>query len=274
MEINKDNLKYYYEYIDKICPFDAILFRDDDYISDIIAVLEKYKLNMNTFTHIGMVVTSDILPECTIDNKIFKLKPKKLYVFESTFGYTMPGIIENVKDISGKGKFGVQLRELEKVIPNYIDSQKTKVAWCKLRNNPYRQKDESNEELLKRRQELQLQFISFFNNYYNRTYEINPLGLLSSMFTSLRPLRDQRDKLYTKIWKKMNKNAKDVPIVNFQFCSELIANVWNMIGVINVDARNYIPMDVFGDSIDDVDRVVDDPIYFKDWGKDAIQYIL
>ncbi len=44
--------------------------------------------------------------------------------------------MDNAPDITtGHGKLGVQLRDLEDVIPRYIINEKTTVAWCKLLNN-------------------------------------------------------------------------------------------------------------------------------------------
>src|SRR5437868_4194060 len=121
----------YSELKNLIKPFDLIAFRGGDVISDLIAVLEKYEVGCDTFTHVGMVVTSEILPNQNLD-------PNKLYILESTFGYQIPLIYDNKPDvITGKGNFGVLLRDLEEIIPWYIYNDKTKVAWCKLLNNPF-----------------------------------------------------------------------------------------------------------------------------------------
>jgi len=260
MALTLDNLKSYDDIKHLISPFDCILMRGGDLISDVIDVLEKYQLSMNTFTHIGMVVTSDILPKCVVNKHEFVLNPDKLYILESTFSYNVPGFVKGVNDVTtNKGKFGVQLRELEQIIPFYIHSQKTKVAWCRLLNNPY----------FNNKQLMQDKFISFFDNYHERKYEMDPLGLLAAIFTSFRGMRDVQDKMITKAWKKINKNAndKDIPIVNFQFCSELIANVYQCIGVLDerVNTKDVLPMDFFGDKIDHLDCLLDKPIYFKDW---------
>jgi hypothetical protein len=255
MHLTVDNLKSFAEIKSLISPFDSICFRGDNIISNSIAFLEKYELSIDTFTHIGMVVTADILPTCIVHDIEYKLNPDKFYILESTMS-------NNIHDvITDKPKFGVQLRDLEEIIPHHIHNQKTKVAWCKLINNPYDNVD--------KRPLLQKQFIEFFNDYYPRKYEMDPVGLLSSIITPLRLLRDQRDQIYTKLWKKIHKNAveKNIPIVNYQFCSELVANVYQLIGIYNdnVITKNVLPVDFFGDKIDHLERVLENPIYIKDW---------
>lgn len=274
MELSKTNLKHYNELIPEICPFDTIMFRGGDNISDLIAMLEKYELSMNTFTHIGMVVTSDILPKCIVENGEFILDHEKLYILESTFSYNVPGFVKGVNDIStNKGKFGVQLRELEQIIPSYIQNEKTKVAWCELINNPYRKTiSDTEESLTHRRLLLRDKFTVFFEDYHSRNYEMDPLGLLSAMFIPLRPIRDFRDSFYTKLWRKISK--KQIPIVDLQFCSELVANAYQCIGILdeNVVTKNVLPMDFFGN--DRLKKLVNNPIYFRDWNDNAVQYKL
>jgi len=265
MELTVNNLKSFDEIKSFILPFDSICFRGDNIVSDAIALIQKYELSINTFTHIGMVVTSDILPSYHYNNVEFILTPGKFYILESTMSNNMPDLI------SQKGKFGVQLRDLEEIIPHHIHNQKTRVAWCQLINNPFK--------IVENRPLLQQQFIQFFHDYYPRRYEIDPIGLLSSIITPLRPLRDKRDKIYSKIWKNMHKNAleKDIPIVNYQFCSELVASCYQMLGIYgkHVNTKDIVPMDFFGDNVDHIERVLDHPIYIKDWDyKDekAIEY--
>lgn len=248
----------------QIQPFDALFFRGSNLCSSLISVLEEYQVNSGVFTHIGIVVTSDILPRCKIDKGYFELEKDKLYLLESTLLATTTG-----PDVTtGKGKFGVQLRDAETVIPNYIFDQTTKVAWGPLINNPYSKKDhESDEALSERRLILREHFCQFFEDYHDRLYEINAIGLMSAMFPILRGLRETRDKIYTKLWKKINKKATQTPIVDLQFCSELIGNVYQTIGVIDkhVNTKDILPMDFFGGDQDGIPLLIDQVYYIKDW---------
>lgn len=47
----------------QISPFDLIAFRGGDPISDMIEKLEEFNTGNGDFTHVGMVVTSDVLSE-------------------------------------------------------------------------------------------------------------------------------------------------------------------------------------------------------------------
>lgn len=280
LELTKDNLHTYESIKSQILPFDAMFFRGSDLCSDLISVLEKYQVSSGLFTHIGVVVTKDILEKCKVDNGYFELEKDKIYLLESTFSYTnsIAGITTGGDVTTGKGKIGVQLREAEKVIPNYIFNEMTKVAFGPLINNPYRRTlEDTDDSLSERRKQLKEKFTLFFEDYHQRLYEINAIGLLSAIFPSLRLLRDTRDKIYEKLWKKIHKKATQTPIVNLQFCSELVGNVYQLIGVISneFNTKNILPMDFFGQDYDRLPLIIKDVYYIKDWdlpNKSAIEY--
>ncbi len=270
MALSLDNLYTYESIKSQICPFDVMFFRGSDLCSDLISVLEKHQVSSGTFTHIGVIVTKDILPKCKVDNGYFELEKDKIYLLESTFSYTIgiAGITTGGDVTTGKGKFGVQLREAEKVIPNYIFNDKTRVAFGPLINNPFRRTAEDTDDtMINRRTLLKEKFTLFFEDYHQRLYEINAIGLLSAIFPSLRLLRETRDKIYEKLWKKINKHATQTPIVNMQFCSELVGNVYQLIGVIGheFNTKDILPMDFFGQDYDKLPMLVKDVYYIKDW---------
>ena len=118
IKIDYSNLSTYDAIKNKIRPLDLIAFRGGDIISDLIATLESHEVGIGAFSHVGMVVTSEILPSCMVNGKEFYLAPDRVYVFESTFTYDIPHITDGVPDVTtGHGEFGVQLRDLEDVIP-------------------------------------------------------------------------------------------------------------------------------------------------------------
>jgi hypothetical protein len=128
----------YHSIKDKIQPFDLIAFRGGDVISDLISELESRQIGVGTWTHVGMIVTADILPYYIVDNKQVPLQPNHLYIFESTFSYQIAGVVDGTPDVvTGSSKFGVQLRDFEVVLNRYITGEKTKAAWCQLINNPF-----------------------------------------------------------------------------------------------------------------------------------------
>ena len=63
-----------------------------------------YSLEMGLWTHVGMVITSDLL---NFKNSV----PGKLYVWESTMSGSLADGVNDT--ITNAGKFGVQIRSLE-----------------------------------------------------------------------------------------------------------------------------------------------------------------
>lgn len=252
---------------DQIAPYDLIGFRGGDGISDFISYLETKNLGIGTFSHVGMVVTSEILPRYQFKGKEFDLIPGKLYVLESTFSYKVPKIMDNVPDvITGKGKLGVQLRDLEEVIPHYIINSTTKVAWCRLRNNPFHPvPDEPAADYAIRRQALQDQFQVLFEEYYGRRYELDMVSLFGAMFPCLRTLRRGRDAFYNGLYQCLHLNPKRSP-AGWQFCSELVANIYQAIGIIpeTLNPKDVMPVDFLGCDADGLPALVDAPVFIAD----------
>lgn len=241
----------------QIRPFDLIAFRGGDVISDLIEAMQKYELGTGTFSHVGMAVTSELLPSCLVDGKLFVLVPGKVYIMESTFTYNVPGFTESAPDVTtGKGFFGVQLRDLEQVIPIYITNEKTKVAWCSLIDNPW---DSQSKE------ELSEKFQKVFDEFNHRFYEMDFLSLLAAMFPSLRLIRNMKDKLTRKLFKLLGKyHLSDS---GWQFCSELVATIYQTFGILpeNFDPKDVLPIDFFGYDNDGIPALVKTPIFINDY---------
>lgn len=271
LSVNENNLISYQEIKDKLRPFDLIAFRGGDIISDLITTLEHHKVGVGVFSHVGMVVTADILPRYNYKGQEFILEPNRVYILESTFSYKIKGIMDNCPDvITNKGHLGVQLRSLEEVIPRYITNEKTKVAWCKLINNPFEIIGEEQLEITnQRRQILKEKFMDFFNNYHSRLYEIDPESLLAAMFPSLRFIRSFRDNIFSSISKHLFNDNNSCPS-GWQFCSELVANVYQLINIISheFNPSDVLPIDFFGYDEDNLPALVSPPIFIKDWDID------
>jgi hypothetical protein len=109
-----------------ITPLDLVLFSGSDLVSTFIQKIEKQRLPIHEISHVGIVVCSSIFP------KIEKLEPNQWYVWESTSSLRLPGFENEVLDINGKQKLGVQIRNLKDVIQNYNGT----VYLGKLINNP------------------------------------------------------------------------------------------------------------------------------------------
>lgn len=268
--VDYNNVVRYVDVKDRIKPYDLIGFRGGDAISDFIAYLEKKKLGIGVFSHVGMVVTSEILPSYTWNSQTFELVPGKLYVLESTFSYKVPGVMDNAPDvITDKGQLGVQLRDLEEVIPRYIIDQDTKVAWCPLIRNPINQLHESDADYVVRKRMLKEQFQILFGEYYGRSYELSLISLFGAMFPSLRTLRSGRDAFYKGLSKRLRRfgfHVKSCP-AGWQFCSELVGNIYQAIGVIPLefDPKDVMPVDFLGYDKDGLPALVAAPTFIADW---------
>jgi hypothetical protein len=270
--MDETNIASYADVKDKLRPFDLIAFHGGDCVSALISELESFEVGVGAFSHVGMVVTADILPEASFGGNTVQLKPNHPYVFESTFSYDVAGLADGAHDVvTGKGAFGVQLRDLEEVIPRYITNEKTKVAWCRLLNNPFDPlPDEPAENLALRRKLLEEEFTEFFKKYEQRTYEADIGSLLASMFPALRPLRTIRDDIFKGLYSVLHSFgiAKNkVGPAGWEFCSQLVATVYQSIGVIGpkFNPEDVVPVDFFGCDKDGIPALVDKPVYFRDW---------
>jgi hypothetical protein len=262
----------YQEIKGKILPFDLIAFRGDDFISNAISQLEKSQVGSGFFSHVGMVITSEILPMIKIGNNqefIQFLQPGKIYTLESNITLHINGRTGGMSDIADpRGVCGVQIRDIEELIPQYLTSNITKVAWCRLLNNPYaRRHTDTDDSLHIRREELKSKFINFYDEYRGRLYEIDPIGLTAGLYPSLRPFRNFRDYIYDifgRILSALNFNKLNDSPAQWQFCSELLANAYQTIGVLpnQFDPRDVIPVDFFGYDQDGIPPMVEPPVFF------------
>jgi hypothetical protein len=192
-----------------ITPLDMMFFHGGEIVSKMIDIMERLTTGSGEYTHIGICVNDQLLPNAHLDHDTW-------YVWESTFSSAHVGS-GDVKIVGTEGgHFGPQLRKLDEVVPAYLSKHGTKMALGKLRNNPW-------NDIL-HRERLIKKFGKAFEMYNNITYDYNPKSLLGSM---IKPLRTHNNKL---------------------FCSELVAAVYVKIGVLssNVDPSGVVPMDFLG----------------------------
>jgi hypothetical protein len=144
-----------------IQPLDLVLFKSNDPISGAVRVLERSRLQNGDFSHVGLIVTHDILP-------IAQLNPGKLYIWESTFGGTLG---RGIKNIQGKSFFGTQVRDFNQVLTEYKKDGEVHIAH--LRDPP-----------------TNVNLRPLYIQYNNRPYEFSAIKLLASLFPFFRPLRN------------------------------------------------------------------------------------
>lgn len=266
VSVDYNNLASYDNICGNIRPFDLIAFRGGDVISDLISTLESYRLGLGTFSHVGMAVTSEILSFYNKNGEKIYLSPGRIYVFESTISYNVPDIT------TGRGKLGVQIRDLEEVIPSYITSENTHVAWCKLLHNPFDRIDnESDISLNARRNIISERFQELFFQYEGCMYEMDLISLLGGMFPSIRGARTIRDKIYNKLYSVLYfcgiTKKENIGPAGWQFCSELVANIYQSFDIIpdTCNPKDVLPIDFFGCDEDGLPLLVESPVFIKDW---------
>lgn len=228
---------------------DLVFFRGSDYVSDLIRYVEgrklcntgKFKIQPDAFSHVGIIVKSDILDDPRLDDD-------KVYIWEST----MSGILnDGVTNIDGRSFLGVQLRDFHEVVEKYGSIPDTKIAIAPL--------DESYRELLneiERENEISIKeaFTNLFNDLNGTFYDVNPVSLFSSIFKRCRMCRSNSEKF----WKTEN----------YLFCSELVATIYRHMGIFpySVNPKNVVPMDFLGFDDDTLENggipVVLDDLYY------------
>jgi hypothetical protein len=213
---------------DTLKPLDVVFFSGGDFISAIIKHEERLQLDQTTkkrmampgaFSHMGIVVNSDILDHPNV-------KKGEMYIFESTIGGYFGVDIPNV---DGRIFYGVQLRNLDKIIPAYDKPDDNRIAISRLAA-PAPDSPKTKQR-----------FTAFFNKYNGTVYEFSILDLAATLFSSLRVARDEFDSL-----SGANKLI---------FCSELVAMVYKDLEILGDDVipQNIAPMDFIGYGDDNPD---------------------
>jgi hypothetical protein len=213
----------------KIRPFDLICFRCGDLLSSIVANIEYYILGNGDFTHVGMVVTTDIIP---IKNGI----PGRLYVLESTLsGFLNDGV--NNTETNGSS-LGMQIRDLEDIFNFYINHKIYKMAWCQLINNPL---DSDPTNAIK-------EFRKFYYEHKNAQHDFN-------LFPFIRGLISDIYHTHIEHLAYMNKRKF--------FCSELIVAIYIKLGILpeTINPAAVAPIDIVGHINNHIKHTFHSPIY-------------
>ena len=205
------------EALQKIKPLDIIAFKGSEFVSDLIAKMQKKVLNPDLekmYSHVGIVVTREILNDPL-------LEPGKLYIWEATIAGKLG---QNVYSLHHPDSefLGTLIRPLEELLLNYNKNNNAYYAWCPLTTYPVFSKL------------FQMKFTRLFQRYNDRKYDANPVSLFAALFKVCRPCR--------------NSLEKKLGTENWMFCSELIAQVFQDLEMIpsTVVPNNVVPMDLLG----------------------------
>lgn len=222
-------------------PLDLILFSGTDFVSNGIKFIEKIVNGQGDFSHVGLLINAEIATDLLV------LKPNKWYVWESTFS-AIDGPLEKFSDnvpniLTGKGKFGVQIRDFEEIVEKYPG----KIAWGRLLNNPYLHSPEDTRKII----------LELLNKYKDSTYDYDCLDLLATVVPFLRKPRNFFNKYADEFF--VNWNISESP-GSWLFCSELAGLVYQSLGLIgDLDPSNITPQDfVFGDP-DGLKSIIEKP---------------
>lgn len=209
-----------------IQPLDLILFRGIDPVSHAICFLEARIFGHGDFSHAGVAVTREALD-------LPFLEPGKVYVWESTLSAPagfLAHFTDKVPDRETPGvRFGVQIRDLELVIPGY-SAGGGKVAWC-----AYRGARPPIEE-------TRAHLLALHEEYGHAPYTANLLEVFAVVFPALRPIRDRFDLAEDRVAHFMNhvlekarRHARLVDAEHHMFCSEWAALVYKRVGLTRAD---------------------------------------
>jgi len=229
----------YSEIRQNLKPFDLLLFKGGDFVSDFIRSLQKLDLEnpvADNFSHVGIVITSDVLDYEYI-------KAGKIYILESAVSGRLG---QKLKTVEGKSHLGVILRDFDELIEKYDKSNRTRIAYAPLLNNPVDTKSKRKLKKLKR------DFTRFFHTINNQRYDLNPLNLISVISSPItKPIRIIRDVLGIVV-----KDTEDWII-----CSALVAKCWQFIGVLpmDIDCKYTYPTDLLGIDQDGLPLVIKIP---------------
>jgi hypothetical protein len=203
-------------------PLDLVACKGNDIVSNTIMKGESFFEGRGIVSHVGLVVTSDILPKVTIEDIDYHLDPNKKYIFQSAV--LKKGLTDPVPETNT----GVQIRELEEYVANYKKEEGTSITLYSLKNNPWYDKN--------KRQNLIGHFTNIFEKYQGRQYAFDILLLLGASYKKVRWLRNLRDNMSYYLF-----GDKTGPYT-WMFCSELVATVYNELGIISCsNPENFSP---------------------------------
>jgi hypothetical protein len=209
-----------------IQPLDVILFRGSDPVSQAICFVQQKMLGRGDFSHAGIAVTRESLDlPC--------LEPGKVYVWESTLSAPAgfwSRFTDKVPDAETKHvRFGVQIRDLELVIPGYR-SAGGDVAWCAYRGQrpPLAH--------------LSAQLLALHEEYGHAAYTANLLDLFGVVYPALHGARDGLRRAHDRVADVVNallaraqRETRLQDAEHHVFCSEWVGIIYEKLGLTKPD---------------------------------------
>lgn len=207
-----------------IRPLDCIFFKGTEFVSEAIVKLERLTIGIGEWSHIGIVVNKDIIPSLNV-------KDNDLYIWESTISSRSKLINKDptLDAESDEPIFGVQVRKLNNIIKNDLKNG-VKIGWGKLKNNPIDKRDNEDEACYQNRLNiLRSTLQKVHKDNYHKPYTFNICRLLGAVFSCCKCMR-----------------SSCCLGENWRFCSQLVAMVYEEIGVLDktFDPEIITPQDI------------------------------
>lgn len=220
-------------------PLDLPLLHEPDGVSAAIRFVEQRRLGLGDYSHAGLGVTRDVLDlPC--------LEPGRIYVWESTMT-AKRGFLANYTDKIANAElpddghdpeitFGVQLRDLELVIPGY-EVGGGRVAW-----SAYRGERPDIDETRGHLKDL-------YDEYGHSPYTANLADVFAAAYLATLKVGDFFDNVENRVAHvrnhlrgRLGKPVDRVDAEHHMFCSEWVATVYKRLGIIDIrDPRLAAP---------------------------------
>lgn len=202
--------------------FDLLCTTSSTFFSKLIRASE-YLVNGTggVYSHVALCIKGDIFPDdynISVGDNITKIEKEKRYLLECIIGTRNEG-----PDIFGKYIDGVQLRDFDYVMKNYLKLQKEgkmiTMAWCKI-------DDASRQKILSSFQdnEFKNNFVDFINKTMHKEYNFNFIDQMYVPFHNyfiVKKIKEFKDYYY-------GEN-------NVTLCTEFVGNVLKKIKILSDD---------------------------------------
>ena len=234
-------VKYTYEEAKlRFRPLDVIAFRGTGFLNNGVVLVESIKnvlggddFKKEVWTHVGLLVNSEILPK-----EILKTEStNQWFIWESSTSYSVPDV-ENKLIMKG-----VQIRELKAVCDEYAKYADTEITvfplqanpWTDVKSNDVGQRSEGEHEEGDQKQIFKTQLKQLHEFYRGRPYDFT--GQCAALCCCLRGIRDNVHPLI--------KSIHEYAI----FSSELVAAVYKRLKVLpgDTNVENITPNDLICD---------------------------
>jgi hypothetical protein len=178
----------------RFAPFDLVFFsRDrDDPVTHTIQVLSEKHFKVNNkivWSHVGILIPARLFPNLMVPKS--DISADRLYIWESTLSSNnqLLNPLENVPDIFGQYKFGVQLRDFGAILAA-CDDNNISIGYVRLR-------EEIARSLVADEISLRTVLTNIYTKYSNHSYEYNPLYLAGAFMQRCACMHNKEKRVFS-----------------------------------------------------------------------------